>query len=67
MEQAHSYVKDLTGTNMLHFEVTLRVAVNGSNAVVKTVVVAGSAYQAQQLAIAQYGNGCIAFCARRIN
>lgn len=52
---------------MLHFEVTLRVAVNGSNAVVKTVVVAGSAYQAQQLAIAQYGNGCIAFCARRIN
>lgn len=52
---------------MLHFEVTLRVAVNGINSLVKTIVVAGSAYQAQQLAMAQYGNGCIAFCARQIN
>jgi hypothetical protein len=46
---------------MERYEVTLKVVVNGNSTYVKTIIVAGSAYQAQQLALAQCGTGEIVF------
>jgi len=40
---------------MERYEVTLKVVVNGSSTYVKTIIVAGCAYQAKQLALAYCG------------
>lgn len=42
---------------MYNYEVTLLIRLNGNSTYVKTIIRAGSAYQAQQLALAQCGVG----------
>ena len=42
---------------MYRYEVMLKITLNGNMTYVKTIIIAGSNYQAQQLALAQAGVG----------